>query len=80
MEQSQQQVFRADIVMPQVTRLVYRQFNDAFRPGCKTYLTGTRLLAVPENKLHSGTYLAQAYAQIGEDLGGHSFLFSEQAE
>jgi hypothetical protein len=80
MEQSQQEVFRTDVVMPQVACLVYCQFNDALCPGGKTYLTGARLLTVSDDELYSGTYFAQAYTKVSEDLGSHSFFLAEQTK
>ncbi|MBA7715612.1 hypothetical protein ES703_124665 [subsurface metagenome] len=66
-----------NIIMAEVTCLIYSQFNDPLGSRGKPDFAYIGLLTTPDNEFHCRAHLAQAYTHVGEDLGCHAILFTD---
>ena len=79
-DQTQQQVFGADIVVIKATSLIYREFNNFFGAGGQPNLPHHDAVAPPDDKLDGATNFGQFDTEIREYPRGDPFLLPHQPQ
>ena len=79
-DQAEQNVFSADVVVPELQSLPQRQLENLFGPGGKWDVTAGGLLALADDLFHLGAHGFQGDAHRLQGLRRHAFTFVNQPE
>ena len=79
-DEAEEQVLRADVVVPEATRLVDGQLDDPLGPRRQPDLADDRAIAAPDDELDRGPDLGQLDVHVLEDARGHALALADEAQ
>ena len=79
-DEAQQQMLRADVVVPQAAGLVDGQLDDPLGARGQADLADDRAIAAADDELDRGAHLGQLDVHVLEHAGRHALTFPDQAE
>src|SRR5579863_10254578 len=78
--QSQQEMFRADVVMIEAARLVYRQLNHLLSTGSQADFPQHDAVAAPNDELDSLAHFVEFHTQAFQYAGRYAIPLAYQAQ
>ncbi len=79
-DEAQQDVLRADVVVPKLQRLAQRQFQHLLGPRRERNVAAGRLLALPDDLFHLLAHAFERDPKALQSLGGDALALMDEAE
>ncbi len=79
-DEAKQQVFRADVVVAETTRLVDRELDDPLGPRRQAHLADDRAVPASDDELDRGPHLGQLDIHVLEHARGNALALADEPE